>query len=499
MDADTRRCNPDDGVSSSAQSASSADNLSSPPIPPRYWWLKRLLLASACLLVALVLLRVWWGHHAQSLLDAEIAGYRAAGQLVFAREFDERLDAIPDEDNAALIYEEAMRLHSNVTTGPVFDYWMMKPRRIALDPDPVRKLIEANAGVFDLIRQARDRDRVNWSAKLEGAMWRPMTPLYVQMRQLAKHLATRAAWQIHTGDHAGAIETFEDALRFGEAMEANPTLLSNLVAWACHALTFSSIGEHSAVLRIEGATETGSDDIRPASRASVETLIKHLLDESRSRRSFVQMWYGERAMVLSYLDYLTPGAMPGGASVGPGPVVFGARDKLTLPLIKTSLVRAARSHTLMADRAAMETWPDSVRALDSRTEEESFMESLTQFLGTMVASPLASALDLFHRLVARRRMAAIALAIRLYEIDHGKRPADLTLLVPDYLPAVPVDPFAPDSAPLRYIRDLDPPILYTVWKDGEDNEGNQQSAPGQNGWAGRDRTLYLGPNPNDDE
>ena len=502
MNADKRRGNPDECSSSSAQSASSADSPSSPPIPPRYRWLKRLLLGSACLLVALVLLRVWWGHHAQSLLDAEIASYRAAGQLVFASEFDELLDAIPDEDNVAMIYEEALTAHLNVITAPEFDYWMKSAQRIAQDPDPVRKLIEANAAVFDLIRQARERERVNWSTKLEGLMWRPSPNPYGQMRSVAKLLAVRAAWQFHTGDHADAIETFEDALKFGEAMEADPLLLSSLVAWGCHALTFSSIGEHSAALRIEGATETGSDHVRPASRASVETLIKHLLDESRSRQSFVRMWYGERAVVLSYLDFLTPGAVPGGAPVSPGTVVSFARDKLTLPLIKTELVRAARFHTLMADRAAMETWPDSVRALDSRTEEESFMESLTQFLGTIVASPLASALDMFHRLVAWRRMAAIALAIRLYEIDHGQRPADLALLVPDYLPAVPVDPFAPDSAPLRHIRDLEPPILYTVWKDGEDNRGKERNESGLRGrrwWVGTDRTLYLGPNPNDED
>jgi len=216
--------------SSSAQSATSADNPPL-PIPPRYWWLKRLLIASACLLVALALLRVWWGYHVQSLLDA-----------------------IPDEDNAALLYEEALTAYSNITTGPEFDYWMKSVQRIAQDPDPVRKLIEANAAVFDLIHDARDRERVNWSTKLEGWLLRVKPNPYGQMRSVAKNLAAHAAWKIHTGDHTGTIETFEDALKFGEAMEADPLPLSSLVAWGCHGLTFSTIGEHSAALRIEGAT-----------------------------------------------------------------------------------------------------------------------------------------------------------------------------------------------------------------------------------------------------
>ena len=51
---------------------------------------------------------------------------------------------------------------------------------------------------------------------------------------------------------------------------------------------------------------------------------------------------------------------------------------------------------------------------------------------------------------------------------------------------------------IRYIRDLDPPILYSVGQDGEDNRGNQLRAPGKRWWVGTDRTLYLGPNPDDE-
>ena len=45
-----------------------------------------------------------------------------------------------------------------------------------------------------------------------------------------------------------------------------------------------------------------------------------------------------------------------------------------------------------------------------------------------------------YRDLTDRRAAAMLLAIRLYEADHGAAPANLYLLVPAYLPAVPVDP-----------------------------------------------------------
>ncbi len=68
-------------------------------------------------------------------------------------------------------------------------------------------------------------------------------------------------------------------------------------------------------------------------------------------------------------------------------------------------------------------------------------------------------------------MAAIALAIRLYVLDHGRRPARLEALVPDYLPAVPDDPFARDGRAIRYRSDEAQPLLYSVWLNGADDGG----------------------------
>ncbi len=61
------------------------------PIPPRYWWLKRIGVVCLALLLALAALRWWWGWDAHRRLQAEIERYRAAGQLVYAREYDAEL------------------------------------------------------------------------------------------------------------------------------------------------------------------------------------------------------------------------------------------------------------------------------------------------------------------------------------------------------------------------------------------------------------------------
>jgi hypothetical protein len=72
-----------------------------------------------------------------------------------------------------------------------------------------------------------------------------------------------------------------------------------------------------------------------------------------------------------------------------------------------------------------------------------------------------------------RRLAAVALAVRLLAVDHqGQLPATLDGLVPTYLVAVPDDPFS--GRPFRYIRDAKRPIVYSVGNDGIDDGGIEE-------------------------
>jgi hypothetical protein len=83
--------------------------------------------------------------------------------------------------------------------------------------------------------------------------------------------------------------------------------------------------------------------------------------------------------------------------------------------------------------------------------------------------------------VAQLEMAKALLAVERYRLAHGELPETLAALVPDYLPAVPADPF--DGAPLRYRR-LDRGFLvYSVGEDAKDDGGKDepsgQKKPGE--------------------
>jgi len=71
------------------------------------------------------------------------------------------------------------------------------------------------------------------------------------------------------------------------------------------------------------------------------------------------------------------------------------------------------------------------------------------------------------RAIADTGMAQLMLALKAYTVEKGELPSSLEALVPDYLKALPIDPF--DGGPLKYSRQKR--VLYCVGRDGRDLGG----------------------------
>jgi hypothetical protein len=111
-------------------------------------------------------------------------------------------------------------------------------------------------------------------------------------------------------------------------------------------------------------------------------------------------------------------------------------------------------------------------------EEPEYHQQLWRYmLASILAPSLGRVGQAQFRCTAERRLAAAALAVKLYEAEHaGRSPATLKDLVPAYLPQVPNDPFLAGDTPIRYVPAGDDPVrprLYSVDVNGVDNGGNE--------------------------
>ena len=91
---------------------------------------------------------------------------------------------------------------------------------------------------------------------------------------------------------------------------------------------------------------------------------------------------------------------------------------------------------------------------------------------------------------ARHSCAETAVAIARFRLHRGRLPETLTELVPEQLLEVPVDPF--DGQPLRYRRDGEAAIIYSVGPDRKDNSGKVETYPdGEFIEQGSDLVFHL--------
>jgi hypothetical protein len=406
---------------------------------------------------------------------------------VYAAEFDEILDAIPDEDNAAVLLEQAINgmIGASASGVPLYQF-IDEPETFETDPDAAADLFQANAAAFELVHQARSRPAVAWSQRLRGLYTNPSPGPGSGQRALAKLLWFAAYYQFSQGDHAAAVETLEDLLAFGEAVDVHPTLISSLVAWSIHDLNFRFLERVGHQLDISsGQPEAGSHQTS-TTPAQVRQLIGMLLDETPSHQALIESYYGNRAAEIGMAESPIPGLGLWGQVSG----------YVTRPIMSLEALRLAKFSTLSAQAAAEACWPDAVAHFPEVTETRSLLRSLTRPVSDTpfgsAGGSAPSGLFAYFRHLARCRMAATALAIRLFELDRGRRPATLAELVPDYIPHVPLDPFAAEPASIRYEPEADWPMLYSRGPDGRDDGGVTVRLP--DGRIDRDKSdifFYL--------
>ncbi len=453
---------------------STADEQSKPR-PGRYHHLKRLALAFAGLMVFLFVVRLWWGWEAHRRLQAEIDRIVARGEPIYPEDFDPP-EETPDDQNAALAFIKAAQQmnttakQDEIISGSV-DLWEITPEQWNL----INDFETNNRASLELIRQARLKTTVDWGIRFRSPAFQAITailPNLSRQRQLCRVLCAVAMANHYTGDDAVAMETLRDVLFLAEALDQIPSTVSFLTSEAIVAM---------AVKRLEFCTpDLIVDWPGGANRSLIDAVMANLLDEEAPRRALLTAMYAERMYQVDTVRLrvggdLGPSALAWVGAVGPASAWERAVQFPVTPLYEVDAALMIQDMDQIIQACGWPSWPEAYEILgplDKKWEKllmgsGQFRRPMSRFLFST-----QSRVALIHfRYLAKRRMAAIALAIRLYEIHHGRRPAALAVLVPEYLDEVPRDPMDPDGATFRYLPEAEIPVLYSIGENGIDDGG----------------------------
>ncbi|MEL7239196.1 MAG: hypothetical protein AAGK78_10060, partial [Planctomycetota bacterium] len=414
---------------------------------------------ATCLgLLLVAMLHGLWQWQTHQAMQAALAPLEARGVPTTVKAMNEQWLAndLADADNRAIPLLNAAAMAAGAT-----ESWRNSPDEMpdgASDHTPFWPAYEklqrdafadpANQRAIAEALKSLDREGADWGNRYDET--NPIATGLPQLngqRQLANLLSDAAAFNHHEGRHDEVVPLLRTLLHQAEGNWRNPLVVSWLVGIGIEALQHHALMQTIPTLRIDNGEQS-------ATREQVESLLADLVDETNARKYAERAFLSEVAVMPDAIDSEFPRTRPTSRAVVRA---FAAPD----------MTRYRQAAERIANQIAppppvAETKPD-----DDRSYAASIVESTNWWSGMTERFETS-----YRRIQFGRRAAAVAVAARLYRLDHNNAwPQSLNELVPAYLPVVPVDPYASDAAAVGYLvlrwPDGSPrPVVFSVGDDG---------------------------------
>jgi hypothetical protein len=368
-----------------------------------------------------------WAAIARHRLAAKIDAIKALHQPFQLEDFAGK--PIPDNQNAAVLWKAAFAALPADTKAPSNSI-LIYPNRLPYPPawhQMEDESVVVCAPFFAKARIAAAASEADWG--IDGlAVWSLMR--YQSPSRIAANTLADAIVHAHLhGNDALAIERAIELMHLSHTLAMQPIIVTQLIASgsASRAADAALFIATTPKLRDYSSESDGS-----ASKAQVARLIQLLLDDKKEQQ--VRAAAADEARLMLDEDSQ----------------VDREQYPLLAPMITLSEARTLERRKLDRSAAAAPTAWDANRLYRTYV--------FPTWWGSKNAPPdvtfdeygsLQSSLSTEWKAIAARREAAVALAMRLFEADHGRLPTTLAELVPAYLPSVPQDPFSPVGFPMK--------------------------------------------------
>lgn len=393
-------------------------------------------------------------------------------------------------DNGYTDLEAAMTIVAKATAAGQKVDEMPAKFRLPLLPIERRRLgayVGERGDAFSAIdRAATQKDTVTTLRPTTLIPFGPI-PGIGRLRETANLVKWSALLEFEQGRHDVAfhrIATFEP---IGRGAATHPMLIGTLVGAGIRVM------EADAVLEVAPDLKIAPNTPGAVSPDAVRKEIARLLDASTIDREFLDAYRGERIFQqegMQLWDQQGQVALIGSTSPGMSKSTPAPLRYLVRPYVRTNQLACLQATNALIPVLGEPNWPQASAKLRAIPRPTGRL--------TMVASLLLTSLDRpiehRYRVEADRRLAATALAVRLYQVDHnGKLPPSLDALVPTYLSAVPLDPMS-DGGTLRAKFDDNKPRLWSVGTNARDDLGDPMTGLGtvpRDEWNANDRVVHL--------
>jgi hypothetical protein len=435
----------------------------------------RICLTALVLFALLVISFIVWRVNLAHDVDAKLQAIHAAGLPTNSKELNAYYPAVPDDENAALKMAGAFALMTNYNDRRSNDVAAIKfpARKDTLTPEQLELVAgycamnsNAIAQAMEAIKLSRCRYPVDLTC---GA--RTLLPHLATL----KRLSTLAEYQTLFETNASAAD-ISTIIGMARTLDTEPCSISKLVRMAML---------NMAKTALEHRLNTGELDEEElihlsqwfAEEAKTNQMANALISERAMWIRYFRMSSAEIEICLTNSDN-SYSEWDGRPIPGHQPFMywlsgFFERDlRFFLQAMETNISLSA-------------TFPKDIVVISNVQEQLSQTSRQNRYIWSSMLLPVnGKSIIKEANNLAQVRSAQTAIAIERHRLAKRKLPENLNELVPQFLPAVPADPFG--GQPLRYHRLEKGYVIYSVGSDGHDDGGREKPAD----WKSSDKTTY---------
>jgi hypothetical protein len=427
----------------------------------------RICLTAIILFALLGISFIIWRVNLAHDVDAKLQAIRAAGLPTSGAELNAYYPAVPDNGNAALVTTQAfalMRNYPNSRSNDEVTNFKIPPRGQSLIAEQKQLLsgyVVMNEAALVKAGEALELPRCRYPVDFSPGLNTLLSHLRA-LGELGRIAEFRSLLALDSKQPDDAISSIANMLGMARTLDDEPNQISQLVHGKLINMATTTL---EYCLNTHGLSETSLVNLSPSFAAVRQTNL------------MARVFIGERAESIPYFQSRSAWVMKNGDELiaDPPPVKFwilgvNARDLVFyLKVMDTNIAFA--SLPFPRNPNTISNFSDEVfDKIEQHPYASLHYHHPFEFSATFLPS-IQILLKLEAEYAANLRLATTALAVERFRLAHGKLPEKLDELVPQFLSAVPLDPF--DGQPLRYHRLNKGYVIYSIGDDCHDDGGRE--------------------------
>jgi len=430
--------------------------------------MKRRLLRFAVLPVLLVLALLIWRAYLGTTINRQLRLLRTAGLPVNGEELNRWYTAVPDAQNAALVLTQAFALRVNYpdSRSNLILNFKLPQRGALLTPEQaelLRGYVSLNEERLKKADEALKLSACRYPIDCSLLMYTPL-PHLAWLKDICELHQYAALLSLTSGNVSAASSNIVTILALARTLEHEPAVISQYVRTKLISLAFATL-EHRA-----GGSTFSSDEI---------ARLRSAFEQADPAGMAVIGLIGERALTTPYFTISQAEV----ARIRPPDQSAEPEQNSPLPCYGPAILRLLGyyqldygSYLIGMNKALMLLSNPPPFNLRAGGYFAGAGEGSKKRHRTMSAQVFTSYIGIAAREnegIAQQRLALTALAVEGFRDKRGRLPETLAELIPEFMEAVPEDPFT--GLDLDFKRRESGYVIYSFGRDREDNNGLEQA------------------------